>query len=92
MTDNRPIEAVTAARQGRSRRSALLMAFLILLGIVMLLPGLCSLAVLISYPKELITDGQILLLWLVSLAIGIGGGVLIARARRLSGRTKQVHE
>ena len=55
-----------------------LVAFLVLVGIVLLLPGLCSLAFMIAFGGR--DAGPIGLLWLVCFAIGIGGIMLIRYA------------
>jgi hypothetical protein len=66
---------------------AILMAFLLLLGGAMLLPGLCALFAVAGMSRQIFADGGLVLLWLASLMIGIGGIVLLTRARRLSGHT-----
>ena len=79
-------------RAGAASRHGCLPFFLILLGGVMLLPGLCSLVFVIAFPGDVFSDAGLLLACMVMLAIGIGGGVLIVRARRLRSQTRQAEE
>ncbi|HMK78274.1 MAG TPA: hypothetical protein VK438_01430 [Xanthobacteraceae bacterium] len=58
-----------------------MMAFLIVLGVVMLLPGLCSLALLASIGGS-VHDAGDALLWGLAFAITIGGIALIVVAVR----------
>lgn len=58
---------------------------MILLGIVMLLPGLCAGAFVVAFgltePKSLI-DPEMVIVWAISIAIAAGGIVLIRGGRR----------
>ena len=59
-----------------------LVAFLVLVGIVLLLPGLCSLLLFFMIVLAGGGSGPVVLLWLVCFAIGIGGIMLIRYAVR----------
>ncbi|MFD2185066.1 hypothetical protein [Rhodoplanes azumiensis] len=58
---------------------------MILLGLVLLLPGLCAGAFVVAFgltePKSLV-DPELVLLWAISIAIAAGGIVLIRGGRR----------
>ncbi|MBK5961114.1 hypothetical protein CCR97_23330 [Rhodoplanes elegans] len=58
---------------------------MILLGLVLLLPGLCAGAFVVAFgltePKSLV-DPELVLLWAVSIAIAAGGIFLIRGGRR----------
>jgi hypothetical protein len=58
-----------------------LRALLVLIGLILLLPGACTLFFVFSMP-DLGTDGSIVLLWLVCLGISVGGLLLIRAAMR----------
>jgi len=58
-----------------------MMAFLIVLGIALLLPGLCSLGVLVAVGGNG-SPGPLALLWLLAFAVAAGGVALIVFAVR----------
>jgi hypothetical protein len=61
-----------------------LAALIIVIGIVLLLPGICSLIFIATFfaedPSGFFTEGGLLLLWLFCFAIAAGGILLIRRA------------
>jgi hypothetical protein len=59
-----------------------LVAFLVLVGIVLLLPGLCSLFLFFMMVSAGGGSGPVVLLWLICFMIGIAGVVLIQYALR----------
>ena len=65
-------------------RSGCLIAFLIVFGIVLLLPGLCSLAVLTSLGDDSMRAASDAILWLLALALTLGGVALIVIGIRTS--------
>jgi hypothetical protein len=60
-----------------AQRDGCLAFVMVLLGIVLLLPGVCALAFVVSDPKGMLTDSSMLEVLLVCLAIATGGIVLI---------------
>jgi hypothetical protein len=61
------------------RRHLLLSALMVLVGLILLLPGLCALA----FSLTIVTgEPSLTLLWLVCLGIGAGGLMLIINAFR----------
>jgi hypothetical protein len=58
------------------------MILLILVGLVLLLPGLCSLAFLALMLRDPNIPGMFVLIWLITFAIAAGGIVLIRHAVR----------
>lgn len=81
MSDRHPDQDTNAVPKGDGCVLALLMA----VGIGLLLPGLCAFVFALSVADELFNDASIAMLWVVSLAAGAGGVVLLARARRMAG-------
>ena len=75
-----PNAAPTGDQVSRPRRSGWLTALMIIVGIVLLLPGVCALvfAGLMGGGG----GGLLALLWLICLAISVGGIALIAKAIR----------
>jgi hypothetical protein len=70
-----------------SPRSGCMTVVLVLLGIVLLLPGLCALAFTVGFvftdPSDLFTDsGDLWFLWLACFAIAAVGIMLLRQARR----------
>jgi len=67
-----------------STRSVALTVLLIIVGIILLLPGLCSLATIAILwsvgPTGVFDDAGLILLWVFRLAVSIGGIVLIRYA------------
>jgi hypothetical protein len=54
-----------------------------LLGVILLLPGLCSLVSMFVFGGTVgVSDSPIVLMWLVTFAIAWGGYVLLRKARR----------
>jgi hypothetical protein len=76
-----PDETPSAAPRGNGCVLAILMA----VGIGLLLPGVCGLAFLVGMSGELFNDPGIALLIFSSIAVGVGGVVLLGRARRMAG-------
>ena len=76
----------TATAQPAVRRHPALTVLMIVGGIVLLLPGLCSMAFIVVFSGEglagLFDDFGLLGLWAVCFAISAGGVVLILRAWR----------
>jgi len=72
-------------RSGQGGGGALTV-LLILVGIVLLLPGLCSLAAIVILSaidlKGVLSDPSLMLLWLVCIGVSIGGILLIRHAAR----------
>ena len=70
----------------RLRRHPLLTALMIVIGVVLLLPGLCSLGILVwGFSDEglrIFNDASMVSLWLVTLLIAAGGIFLIVSAVR----------
>ena len=66
--------------------SGCMVAFLIVLGLVLLLPGLCSLAVLTSLGADSMRAASDAILWLLASAITLGGIALIVLGIRSSMR------
>jgi len=64
------------------QRNGCLTAVLILVGIVLLLPGICGVIIVALDPHELMVDPNTLLAVLGLIAVGIGGIVLIWFAAR----------
>ena len=64
-----------ARRRGPGR---VVSVILVLIGIVLLLPGICSLFFMVVMPGS--AGGAVALLWLVSFVIGIAGILLIRYA------------
>jgi hypothetical protein len=62
------------------RRHPFLTFLMVVIGIVLLLPGLCALVFMVMMPGG--GQGVIAVLWLVCLAISAGGLFLIIRALR----------
>jgi len=63
------------------RRSAAATVLSLLIGVVLLLPGLCSLWFMVALGSPF-DAGPLMGLWLVCVAISIGGIVLIVQALR----------
>ena len=61
-------------------RSVVVSIFMVLVGLVLLLPGACALLFLTMGGSG--ADGGLLLLWLICFAISAGGVALIAKAFR----------
>jgi hypothetical protein len=68
--------------QDPSGRRGCLQALLVLLGLVMLLPGICGVIIATLDPHELMVDPVTLLAVLGLIAIGVGGIALIWWAAR----------
>jgi hypothetical protein len=68
----------------RQQANGCLIAFLIVLGIVLLLPGLCSLAVLTSMGESSMRASSDAILWVLAFAITLGGIALIVLGVRNS--------
>ncbi|HEY4406383.1 MAG TPA: hypothetical protein VGN55_17180 [Xanthobacteraceae bacterium] len=68
--------------QDQSGQRGCLQVFLVLLGLVMLLPGICGVIIVGLDPHELMVDPMTLLAVLGLIAIGVGGIVLIWFALR----------
>jgi hypothetical protein len=68
--------------QDQSGQRGCLQVFLVLLGLVMLLPGICGVIIAGLDPHELMVDPMTLLAVLGLIAIGVGGIVLIWFALR----------
>jgi hypothetical protein len=66
--------------------SPTVMVLLIGIGIILLLPGLCSLAAIVILsgidPRGIFNDGRLVLLWAGCIAVSIGGIMLIRYALR----------
>ena len=69
-----------------------LLAFLLMVGVGLLLPGLCAVVFALSEAGDLFRDAGIAALWVVSLAAGGAGVFLIGRARRIAGYPKRQDE
>ena len=69
-----------------ARPSPVVSVLLAIGGVILLLPGLCSLAFIVGLgiddPKGLFDDSGLLVLWGVCLAISFGGIMMILRAWR----------
>jgi hypothetical protein len=55
-------------------------AVLLLIGIVLLLPGLCALGFMVTSSYEDFGDGLLTILWVICFAIAFGGAMLIRKA------------
>ncbi len=66
----------------RRHLGAVLMVFLILVGIVLLLPGLCSLGFMVLSAGSSSSSSPLPLLWFLTFGIAAGGVVLIRYAIR----------
>jgi hypothetical protein len=55
---------------------------LLIIGIMLLLPGLCALGFIVTSSPEDLTNAGMLVLWFICFAIAVGGGVLIWNAVR----------
>jgi hypothetical protein len=64
------------------RLHPLLAILLVLIGIVLLLPGLCSLALIVLYVRDLDGLAPMVVLWLITFAVAAGGVALIRYAVR----------
>jgi len=60
-----------------AQRNGCLASIMVLLGIVLLLPGICALVFVVSDPKGMLVDSGMLGVLLVCLAIATGGIALI---------------
>jgi hypothetical protein len=79
--DNSPTKNTTRYDPRPPARSGCLAAFLIGLGVVLQLPGICALG-FASTDRSMLTDPTGLLILIACLAIAAGGGVLIWLAVR----------
>ena len=64
----------------RRHLGPVLMVLLVLIGIVLLLPGLCSLAFIVASAGSSSSSSPLPLLWLLTFGIAAGGIVLIRYA------------
>jgi hypothetical protein len=64
------------------RLHPLLAIVMVLMGIVLLLPGLCSLAVIVLYARDLDGLAPMVVLWLITFAVAAGGIAFIRYAVR----------
>jgi polyferredoxin len=55
-------------------------AVLLLIGIVLLLPGLCALGFMVMSSYDDLAGGGLIVLWVVCFAIAFGGAMLIRNA------------
>jgi len=83
MTQNEPLRP---SRAGTGARSMIETIILILVGTILLLPGLCSFGFALGFlaggQKDILASSPILLLWIVCFAISLGGIMLIRAAIR----------
>jgi hypothetical protein len=63
------------------RRHIALTILMVLIGLLLLLPGVCALAFMFSGPLSS-SDSSLVMLWIVSLLISAGGVWLIVKAFR----------
>ena len=82
MSDNPPEGQGGPILQPPSPRNGCLTAFMVIAGIIMLLPGLCGLIFGVGNLGSSHSDPVITQLALLGLAIGVGGGFLIRAAIR----------
>jgi len=79
---NSAMKNVTQYDPPPPRRSGCLTALTIVLGLVLLLPGVCALAFVSSDPKGMLTDSTGLTLVIVCMAVAATGVALIWAAAR----------
>jgi hypothetical protein len=79
-----PLTAAQGAAQG------CLAVFLFLLGIVMVLPGLCSLVVATMSGGDM--SVEFVLLWIITFVIAAGGIMLLRHARQMARQTREARE
>jgi hypothetical protein len=78
-------------RQPRSGASGCLAAFLALLGVLMVLPGLCSFAVLLMAigDGQVFRDGGFMVLWIITFLVAAGGVMLARYALKMERTARQ---
>jgi hypothetical protein len=85
MSGPQPDPGTQPARKG----DGCVLAILMVVGIGLLVPGLCAavfaLAVADKLFRDLFSDARIAVLWFLSVAAGAAGVFLLARARRMAG-------
>ena len=75
MSQNQPLPQSPSPR--RRGWGAIIVGFI---GVILLLPGLCALGFMASSSVDDLTNGGLIVLWLISFAIAFAGGVLIWNA------------
>jgi hypothetical protein len=53
-----------------------------IIGVILLLPGLCALGFIVNSGFDDLTNGGLIVLWLICFAIAFAGGVLIWNAAK----------
>jgi len=66
--------------RGYTRRHPALTILMVVVGIILLLPGICAIVFIAAMGSD--SDPAIVGLWLVCIAIAAGGGFLLVRAFR----------
>jgi len=75
MSQNQPLPQPPPPR--RRGWGAIIVGFI---GVILLLPGLCALGFMASSSVDDLTNGGLIVLWLICFAIAFAGGVLIWNA------------
>ena len=86
MTSDSPSPATPPPPPARSGSQTALRILLIIIGIVLVFPGVCSLAVIVILsgidPRGLLDDKDLVLLWILCFVVAAGGIMLIRYAVR----------